>query len=230
MKRRKIGSIDVLEIPGTPDGPVVVLFHGYGSSAYDLLSLHREIESRPGTSWYFPNGFVKIPLGLGMSGRAWFPIDMPALKNALQERGHGGLAFIIPTGLAEAQTRASEMLSLLAQEKNISSEKIIIGGFSQGAMLATHTFLHSQENFAKLLLLSGTLLAKEDWSRLVLKKPNLTFFQSHGKNDPVLPYTLAEELYTILCSGGSSGSFVSFAGGHEIPPVVLQGMQEFLLS
>ena len=233
MQKRKIASLDVLEIPASAesaDGPVILLLHGYGASAYDLLPLHQELQSPPGTSWYFPNGFVKVPLGPNMYGRAWFPIDIAALEQALAQGDYRDLSSIIPEGLPAAREKILQMLEQIAEEKKIGYDKIIIGGFSQGAMLSTDIVLRSTENFAKLLILSGTLLAKKEWSKLALAKKGLSFFQSHGQQDPLLPFEMALELHSILSKAGCKGELIPFMGGHEIPPLVLSRLGSFLLS
>ncbi len=254
MERRQIASLDVLELRGDPSGPIVILFHGYGASAHDLSPLHREIgeigEIEPLSrttledvqgrdkqlskiNWYFPNGFVKVPIAPNMYGRAWFPIDLAALENALREGRHRDVASSSPEGLEEAQGKASEMIFQIMEEHGEESrKKLIIGGFSQGAMLSTQICLQLEEKyFQNLLVLSGTLLAREEWTKLAQKKSQLSFFQSHGENDPILPFCLAEELHSILSLGdGSQGKFVSFMGGHEIPYSVLQALREFLFS
>ena len=233
MQRRKIASLDVLEVPAPSEsvnGPVILLLHGYGASAHDLFPLHQELQSPPGTSWYFPNGPVKVPLGPNMYGRAWFPINIAALEEALAQGNFRDLSPIIPKGLPEAREQIIQTIEQIAEEKQIGYDKIIIGGFSQGAMLATDIVLRNTENFAKLLILSGTLLAQEEWSKLALSKKGLPFFQSHGKEDPLLPFAMAEELHSILSRAGCLGKLSSFTGGHEIPPIVLSQLESFLLS
>ena len=233
MQRRKIATLDVLEVPASDKslaGPAILLLHGYGASAYDLLPLHQELPSPPGTSWYFPNALVKVPLGPNMYGRAWFPIDIMALEQALTQGNYRDLSSTIPAGLPEAREQVLQMLQQIAEEKQIGYDKIMIGGFSQGAMLATDIVLRSKENFARLLILSGTLLAKEEWGKLALAKQGLPFFQSHGTEDPILPFAMAKELHSILSEAGLTGELLSFAGGHEIPPIVLSQLGSFLSS
>ena len=236
IDRRKIASLEVIEVypPSVASekekGPLIFLFHGYGASAHDLFSLHQELQAPPGTSWYFPNGFVKVPLGPNIYGRAWFPIDVEALEKAMAEASYRDLSLKIPEELPEARERVVEMLEQVSKEKQVPYDKIIIGGFSQGAMLATDILLRSKEDFAKLVILSGTLLDQKEWSSLVSAKKSFSFFQSHGTEDPILPFLAAKELHSILSGAGHKGDFISFQGGHEIPAQVLSRLQSFLLS
>ncbi len=233
VHRRTIGSsgLDVLEVPSihrdsNKKGPVIVLLHGYGASANDLLPLHQLLDPAQAATWYFPHGFVKVPLGPGIYGRAWFPIDIAALEEAVRTGKSRDLSSISPNGIDEASQKVVSMLNEIVKEREISYQDIIIGGFSQGAMLSTDICLQAEETFAKLLILSGTLLRKEKWSELIPLKAGMPFFQSHGNQDPLLPFNLAEQLYSLLCDGNWQGNFVPFAGGHEIPDQVITTLKQ----
>ena len=54
------------------------------------------------------------------------------------------------------------------------------------------------------------------------------FFQSHGKNDPILSYQGAKSLFELLKLCGHEGEFVSFDGAHEIPEKVLMKSKDFI--
>ena len=115
------------------------------------------------------------------------------------------------------------------EKLEIGSDPLILGGFSQGSMCALHYFSKnfSKYNFQKLALLSSHLVAR---SLLFTNEelPRVPVFQSHGTNDQVLPYTAAGELLNFLEKNQFQVQFESFMGGHEIPPIVLQKLREFL--
>jgi len=46
--------------------------------------------------------------------------------------------------------------------------------------------------------------------------------QSHGREDPLLPFAIAERLRDLMVDNGLSVDFVPFRGGHQIPDVVLE--------
>ena len=76
--------------------------------------------------------------------------------------------------------------------------------------------------------LSGTLLAKQEWRPSVGKRAGLPVFLSHGTQDPVLPYVMAERLRDELMKGGLDVEWHRFHGGHEIPEPVLSRLNAFL--
>lgn len=169
-----IGPIEAVYIPGNPETYTVILFHGYGANAYDLSPLSAYLDLPDGTNWLFPNGILEIPVMPGYNGRAWFPIDMEALQRAMTTGGYRDFSDRYPAGLESAREKAMEMIRILG----VPMDKIILGGFSQGAMLATDITLHSEIAPAGLMILSGTLISETDWKRLAEKKRIIVFFKA----------------------------------------------------
>ena len=56
----------------------------------------------------------------------------------------------------------------------------------------------------------------------------LPVFQSHGKQDELLPHEGAERLRDTLIHAGLPVEWHSFRGGHEIPRSVLQRLGPFI--
>ena len=206
--------------------PTCVLFHGYGASGLDLYSLGTILNEEGGLDfhWVFPQGPVEIPFSPGYSGWAWFPIDMEALQRAMATGSFRNFAETDPKGMDEVRSKIDSLFELL----NLKPETTILGGFSQGAMVSLDKVLRSPNQYLALLELSGTLYHEKRIREESKKLSGYTFFQSHGKSDPVLSFSAAKRLYEILKSSGWAGEFVEFDGGHEIPQVVLQKMYEFL--
>ena len=201
----------------------VVLFHGYGASMNDLAPLHQILRAGESIDWFFPDGPLSIPLGLGMIGKAWFPVDMVALEQALAQGGHRKFADQCPTEFVESLNLAQTFL----EEQVFSSyEDVVIGGFSQGAMLSSHLAAKYADRLKGVALLSATLLAEKNLCETI--QGTLPFYQSHGKSDPLLSYFDAKSLYALLSENGWAGEFVSFEGEHEIPPAVIDGLNQFL--
>lgn len=202
----------------------VILFHGYGANCHDLVGLSDFIKPHGGASFYFPNGILNVPLGPFASGRAWFPIDMQALDLLMQKGEYRDFQAHRPDGLQKAHDVAHEFL--LEVKKN--HDEVIVGGFSQGAMLSTDLILGQSIKAEHLLILSGAYLNKERWLKQAKEINDLSFFQSHGENDPILPFHDAQKLYEDLSALGHYGVFSGFRGGHEIPYNVLTELSSFL--
>ena len=223
-RRRRIGGLDCLEIAGSPEGPTVVLFHGYGADMADLASLADSVSAPRGTNWYFPNGPISIPLGGHYEGRAWLPISISELEKSSATGQPIDLGTVIPPGLKKSREKANALLD----ELSVPPQKLVIGGFSQGAMLATDVALHRSQPIAGLALLSGTLVNSEEWKSLASQKAGMPYFQSHGARDPVLSFGAAQKLDTLLRDAGWRGRLMRFEGAHEIPSEVGIQLGSFL--
>ncbi|UXR64424.1 serine esterase [Bdellovibrio bacteriovorus] len=223
---RQLGKIHCQEINHDDDAPWVIFFHGYGADANDLFSLGEIISTKKTFNWLFPNGNLEVPIGPGWTGRAWWTIDMMEIQRA-QERGeHRDFSNDTPKGMAKAYDLTMEMIKQLRVPWN----KIILGGFSQGAMLATELYLRAPETPAGLVIMSGTLVHQEEWKKYIPHRAGQKFFQSHGEQDAVLGFKQAQKLETLLNQNGMKGSLMGFRGGHEIPMPVLMKIGEYLNS
>ncbi len=230
MKVEQFGGLKVRLTGGTDgrgggDGPVVVLLHGWGAPGDDLVPLGQEIDAPRGTRFVFPEAPLSFQMGFGDS-RGWWMLDIEKRQREIAAGRARDLSCEVPKGLAEARAKVIALLDEL--ERRLGAKSVVLGGFSQGAMLACDVALRTGKPFAGLVLLSGTLLAQDEWTPLLLKRKGLRVFQSHGSADPLLPSFMAEQLRDLLTQGGLSVEWVGFRGGHEIPSVVLDKLGAFL--
>ncbi|MBV9946206.1 MAG: phospholipase [Myxococcales bacterium] len=241
MKTLDVGGLSVriaggADREGGGDGPLVVLLHGFGAPGDDLVSLFRVMGAPSGTRWAFP----AAPLDLGADprspwafggppgARAWWMIDMVRLQTASERGQIEALTRETPPGLADARAALTPMLDAL--ERDLRPSKVVLGGFSQGAMLACDVALTTGRPLAGVVLLSGMLLCADEWTALAHRRPGLRVFQSHGTEDPVLPFPNAEKLKDVLQAGGADVEWLPFRGGHEIPDVVVRGVGRWLCA
>jgi phospholipase/carboxylesterase len=229
MKELKLGRLQTHVCGGTDregggSGPVVVLMHGYGAPGTDLVSLWRALPVAKEVRFVFP----EAPLELGFGGRAWWPIDMVRLQDRFTKEGAARLIDEVPSGIDDARAAVLELLDALERDFGASPDEIVLGGFSQGAMLATDTVLRSSRAFGGLAILSGTLVSHAEWLPLMAARKGLPVLQSHGRADPVLPFAIAERLRDELGSAGIPVEFIPFNGGHGIPEPVLGGLARLI--
>ncbi len=202
----------------------LVLFHGFGADAFDLQTLSDAFSGSPGLQFLFPQGPLSVPIGPGWTGRAWWPIDVKAYEKVVQTGNHEIIYSRKPDGIESLRKKLFAFLD----ELKLDPEKTVLGGFSQGAMLACDLFLNSEKTFKGLMLLSGSLIQKDQWSALAAKKKNSSYFISHGDQDAVLPIAGARALHDLLEKAGMNGSWYEFRGNHEIPPSVIKQAQQYL--
>lgn len=208
--RKKIGSLDCLVREGENEKDVVVLLHGFGANAQDLFPLADYLD--PAGDWTFvvPNAPLEVPIGPGWTGLGWFPISLRDLE--------AGVDFtqVRPPGIDKSR----EVVSSLIFE--LEPERLVLGGFSQGAMIATEVALTQPEDISALFLYSGVMLDERGWTAKAAGLKGKKLVQSHGSADQVLAMSAGRRLFDMLKGAGVDGEFIAFPGGHEIPPAVLK--------
>lgn len=210
--RVNIVGVECLEVIGDDPEVGVIFFHGYGANMHDLFPLW-EMWHMDKFNWYFPNGVIPLPMGY-YEGRSWFSIDVMELERAMREGRHRDLKNQIPP---ELETTLG-MLENLVIELSKKHKTLILGGFSQGAMCASHLAMKESLRIDGLILLSGALLAEEKFPKAAKAIP---FFQSHGTRDPILSIDGARDLEKKLHSLNFTGKLHEFDGGHEIPAQII---------
>ena len=117
------------------DAPAaVVLVHGRGDSARGILGLAREFD-RPDLAFLAPQA----------AGGTWYPTSFLAPIEANEPHLSSAVGAVM---------RAVEA----AEAAGISRERIVLGGFSQGACLATETAVRHAGRWGGVFALSGGLI------------------------------------------------------------------------
>lgn len=223
-KRSQVAGIDLITVtrPGVKN--TVLMMHGFGANYEDLAPLEAYLDPEGHYNWIFPNGILQVPLGPHVTGQAWFPIRMADLEAAVMRGEAYDFADLLPDGMKHAEARLSDLVDQL----RIDPQQLVIGGFSQGAMMAVQLGCSLKENPKGLLLFSGTLVNQKEWKELLPRRQKTPFFVSHGRRDPVLAFVNAERLHKTLLHHGLAGEFYPFDGHHEIPLPVVKSASAFL--
>jgi len=203
---------------------LVILMHGYGANMQDLLSLHQFYDEN--IDWIFPNAPLSLA-SLGMpGGQAWFHIDMEELNRAIQQGIPRDFESKRPVEFIQALTQMTAFMNEVEKDY----DEIIVGGFSQGAMMAMHLSFSvgfSAQKIKGLLILSGAFLDREGLVAKIQKAHTFPIFQSHGRFDQVLDFAGAAKLHTFFVEAGKDIQFYPFNGAHEIPMDVIQASGTF---
>ena len=227
-------EVHLVQAEAGPRPPLLVVFcHGFGASGEDLVPfvpelLERERRLAP-VRFAFPAG----PLQLGEMGwgdaRAWWPLDWEKLS-LLSRSGPGRelLRNEVPEGLVPARRKLQGCIEALLAGTGLGPERVVLGGFSQGGMLATDLALHWEHRPAALVALSAISVTASTWKRLAPKRSGLPVVLSHGRQDPVLPYSEGEALRDLLVEGGLAVDFIPFDGPHTVHPDALDHVASLL--
>jgi len=194
--------------PPMPPVASVIWLHGLGADGNDFANIVPELylpESLP-VRFIFPHAPMRpITINNGYVMRGWY--DIKRLDSLSEEDEEG---------ICESEKAVCE---LIAQEKQqgISSENIILAGFSQGGAIALHTALRYPEKLAGVLALSAYLPLSHQ-----LRKEALTVNQStsimmaHGTMDAVVPFALAETSHHQLETLGYPVEWHTYPMQHSI--------------
>jgi len=206
---------------GPVDAPITcVLLHGFGAPGDDLVALGGELADAAPVRFVFPEAPLELG-GLYGDSRAWWMLDLERLEDDLRRGVPRDRRDEVPDGLPDARAHVLRLLDQLQARYSVAAERIVLGGFSQGAMLALDVALHRAAPPAGMILMSGTLIAEQEWRSRLASLAGVPVMLSHGRHDSLLPFSAAELLRDRLTAAGAVVDWQPFLGGHEIPRGVL---------
>ena len=204
----------VLRTPsGRPESdslPLVVVMHGRGADANDLADLAPALDGPGGYRFVFPNAPRPFEPYPGMTlGFTWFDGWPPS----------------------EASVAASRQLLLEFVEAAVRrypapDGKIILAGFSQGALMALDVGLRTDLNIAGIVAMSGGLY-EENLPDLAPRK-NLPILIVHGTADDVIPLPSARRARQVLERQGLRPEYGEFPMGHHVVPESMAVVASFI--
>ncbi len=206
---------------GAAPQALVILLHGYAMQPEDLAPFGSSVGV---PAWYlFPQGPVAAPGG----GQAWWEINQAA-RAAARLSAPRDLANEAPAGVPAAREQLNHFVSNCRER--FQPRQLIVGGFSQGGMLACDWQLHSPPGANALMLLSASRLNITEWQSRSSVLQGLPILVSHGKRDADLAFAAVENLCAFVRGAGANVTWTSFDGGHEIPLPVWRCVRRFLFQ
>lgn len=211
----------------------MVVMHGFGATGEDLVPLTEEIVHRHASladavKFIFPAAPLEPEEMADYGGRAWWPIDMAKLQRAMMLQDFRDLRNDLPELLPAARSHLFDLIAEVREETGWGLDRFILGGFSQGSMLATDVALRLPEPPAALVIWSGTLLCEKEWLPLLSGRKGLRVVQSHGRQDPILPFAAAEWLRDAMTANGLEVEFLPFNGPHTISQPAIEATVRLL--
>lgn len=170
----------------------MIFLHGIGDSGKGWKFLAEEAHKSARfqhINFIFPDAPLKpVTMNFGMTMPAWF--DLSTLEDVNQRPDEAGI---------NSSMDILHSLVLEETKNGIPSSRIIIGGFSQGAVIALTTTVTTEVKLAGAVCLSGYLGIQ---NRLETMKSEINrttpVFLGHGTADNVIKYDLAQKALKIL--------------------------------
>lgn len=186
--------------PNQKNSPILVLLHGLGSNEEDLFSFAPMLDSS------LMVVSPRAPLSY-FGGYAWFSLD-------IMQMGSG--APVINS--IEFENSRQLLISYLKElEQTYQPSKIILGGFSQGAMMSYAVALTRPDLTRHVLAMSGYVV--KDIADKIPQSESLAGMQvlaTHGTNDMVLPVFLARKTQEFMHKLPIKFEFYEYNMGHEV--------------
>ena len=173
-------------IVARPEGAalqLMLLFHGVGATAQDLVPLGRVLAAE------FPDAFVvsiaaPLPAESG-GGRQWFSV-------------HGITEESRPERVAAALPAFAETVARWQKDAGVGTDAVALIGFSQGGIMALESTRDRPALAGRVVSIAGRFAQ-------LPAAPNLatTVHMFHGKADPVIPYGFTVEAAKHLVAIGA---------------------------
>ena len=193
--------------------PLLLLLHGYGSNEQDLFSL------APSVPPQFHVLSLRAPNILGPASYAWFMFGVrPDGERAIDE-------------VQEAASRelAAQAVEAAGRQLAVPAERVVVGGFSQGGIMALTLLLTQPQLLHAALVMHSRLLPEV--RPLVASPEELRgqrLWVSHGTADAVIPLASARDIRERVAKWPIELSYAEFPGGHEIRPAELSAAMDWL--
>jgi len=194
----------VMETAPSPTAAVIWM-HGLGADGHDFEPIVPELglPKAPAVRFVFPHAPIQpVTINGGVRMRAWYDVTGDGRQDA--------------AGIRASRTRIE---SLIGRERaqGIPARGIVLAGFSQGGAIALQTALRHGERLGGVLALS-TYLPLPDTVEQEASPANrdLPIFMAHGRQDPVIPLSLATRSRDKLVSLGYGVEWHDYAMPHSV--------------
>ena len=193
----------------TPKSAVVFL-HGYGADGQDLVSLSPYFaELLPDTVFIAPN--APAPCEMGGPGKQWFSLatyDPNMLRRDPQ--AHSDVWTVMKKGADEVAPVLHLFLDQVLETYGLTSDRLMLVGFSQGTMMALHVGLRRESPLAGIVGFSGALLGPDALKEELTSPCPINLI--HGTDDPVVPVQAFHHAKAGLTGAGLEFAELEIAG------------------
>jgi phospholipase/carboxylesterase len=198
----------------------VIWMHGLGADGHDFEPVVPMLRTQ-GTRYVFPHAPpMPVTINGGFVMPSWY--DILSLEHVEHRENESHI-----------RTSAQRIEALIERERQrgVSSERIVLAGFSQGAAMALHVGLRHEHPLAGIISLSGYLLLDErltdERSPANLSTPIL---MCHGTRDPIVPVTLGQQTRDALrtASPDATIDWHDFPMEHTVCPEELEIVGDWL--
>lgn len=192
------------ELPGSPGGPLLLVFHGTGADENQLLSLGHDLA--PQATIISPRGDVSEHGAARFFRRTGEGVyDMDDLARATQKMA----------GFVKAHIEAAKPSSVLGL------------GYSNGANILASVVFAAPSLFNASVLMHPLIPFEPEVKGSLAGRRILV---SAGKRDPICPPNLTSRLEAYLRADGADVTVEWHEGGHEVRPNEIEAARRFFAA
>ncbi|MCX8048313.1 MAG: alpha/beta hydrolase [Methylohalobius sp.] len=209
-------KLDAIVVETGPDPEACVIWlHGLGADGHDFEPFAYQLKLPAAIRYVFPHAPIQpVTINGGLRMRAWYDIVSPNLWQQVDKAG----------------IRRSQGLVTALIEEQIASDiapgRILVGGFSQGGVIALETGIRSDPLIAGIVVLSGYVALPDELPEAPASAPPILML--HGRDDSIVPLSLAEQSQVRLVSKGYQVSGQTFPVGHSVSPEEIVVLRRWL--
>jgi phospholipase/carboxylesterase len=210
-----VSDLDLLEhrirpARGEPRG-ALVLHHGRGTSADDLLPLIDALDPQGELVGIAPQAPLQLPPG----GWHWYMVPR--------------VGFPDPETFWQSFELLSRFHDALPGELGVPWDRTVIGGFSMGTVMSYALGLSEKRPApAGIVALSGFIPTVDGYEPHFEDRKSLPVVIRHGTGDPVISVEFAREARSALEEAGLPVDYGELPIGHSVDPGSLPGLQAWV--
>lgn len=188
--------------------PMVIMMHGRGADMNDLADLAPLLDTADGCRFVFPNAPKPFEAYPGMSfGWTWFDGWPPEEESVAASR--------------------KELIGFIGEiTAQYPTSRLVISGFSQGAMMSLDAGLRLEREIAGIVAMSGGLY-EHDLPDL-RARAGLPVLIAHGAYDDVVAVNYARRARRVLEDAGLDVEYHEYPMGHQVAQEEIEVVRAFL--
>lgn len=190
----------------------VLLIHGLGSNEDDLLGFAQPL----GLPLRYVSARGHIPMPHGFApGFAWY--EFAAGGHPVRQGFEQGLDGLI------------QLVRDVKAAHDVPSSKLLVAGFSQGAVMTMATALSIPDEIGGIVAMSGYFPAPEGWQPPHEDLRGLPALFTHGTADPIVPVQGSRDASVKFQQLGADVQYEEFHDmAHEVSPECLLTIRNWL--
>jgi len=211
-----------------PDAPVVLLLHGYGTNADEMLGISGEFQLPP-CLIVLPDG--PLPAGRSPFTHAWYDRLTHSRKDIEHSRDYlCAVMDYFSKQFSAASDSDTPLESPVPAKPEGTGRPVVIMGFSQGAVMSLEAGVNYKGNIAAVVSMNGYMGEPEKTLAHPAASRKTPILLVHGTLDPIVQEEMTQATLQALRKAGYHPISKGFYIGHKMTAGTIQAVSEFLQS